>query len=275
MTTTYYDQIEESAAYLRSKIDSQPKIGIVLGSGLSKLSQKIEISRQIAYEDIPHFPLATVQGHGKSLIFGKLGNKDIVALSGRFHFYEGYGMKEVSFPIRVMKALGVETMIISNAAGGLKPGMNLGDMMFITDHINLQGANPLIGANDERLGPRFPDMFNAYDKKLVQNAIEIAEKNGYSYTTGVYCGVTGPTFETPAEYKYLHVIGGDAVGMSTVPEVIVARHGGMKVFAVSVISDIGYPPGEMESISHDFVLEKARAAEPLLSQLVIEMIEKL
>ena len=217
----------------------QPETAIILGTGLGELVNHITNQKELAYKDIPNFPISTVEGHSGKLIFGKLGTKDIMAMQGRFHFYEGYDMKQVTFPVRVMKQLGVKTLFVSNAAGGMNPTFKVGDLMVIRDHINLFPEHPLHGKNYNELGPRFPDMSEAYSKRLIKKAFEIAEKNNIYLQQGVYVGTQGPTFETPAEYKYFKIIGGDAVGMSTVPEVIVARHSDMEVFAISVITDLG------------------------------------
>ena len=264
-----YDKIQECTAFIQSRVAEKPSIGIILGSGLGNFAKEIEILSELNYTELPHFTNSTVKGHGGKLIFGKLGGKNVVCMSGRFHYYEGHSMEAVTFPVRVMQFLGVEVLMVSNASGGMKPGMSVGEVMIITDHINLQAEHPLRGKNDERLGPRFPEMLGAYDKELIQKGIEIAKGMGITFHTGTYVGVQGPTFETPAEYKCFHLMGGDAVGMSTVPEVIVARHGGMKVFAISVISDIGYPEETMDAkISHDIVLQKAAAAEPIMSAII-------
>jgi purine-nucleoside phosphorylase len=216
-----------------------------------------------------------VQGHKGSLIFGKLGGKNIVAMSGRFHYYEGYSMEEVIFPIRVMKFLGVENLMVSNASGGMNADYEVGDLMIIRDHIYLQPEHPLRGKNDERLGPRFPNMNYAYNPNFIEMAKDIAVKNDIKVHVGVYVGVQGPTFETPAEYKLYHIMGGDVVGMSTTPEVVAARHMNMEVFAISVVSDIGYPFEKADHVSHAFVLEKAAAAEPKMTKIIIELLSSL
>jgi purine-nucleoside phosphorylase len=269
------EKIKETSAFLKEKIDKPYRHGVILGSGLGKLTKVIDVHVEIPYAEIPNFPLATVKGHGCTLIFGELGGKNIVALNGRFHYYEGYTMEEVTFPIRVMKALGVETLLISNASGGMNPAFEVGDLMIITDHIYLQPENPLRGKNYEELGPRFPNMNNAYNHELVKKGLQIALDNDITCHSGVYVGVPGPTFETPAEYKAFHILGGDAVGMSTVPEVVVARHGGMEVFAISVISDMGYPPEKADRVTHEFVLQKAAEAEPKMTKLIIELLKQI
>lgn len=270
---TVLEQINATVKFIKSVTDFTPSIGIVLGSGLGNFSGEIEIEKEIAYEDIPNFPVVTVKGHSGKLIFGKVSGKNVVALSGRFHYYEGYEMDQVVFPIRLMKYLGCETVVISNASGGMNPKQSVGDLMIITDHINLQPVHPLRGKNDEELGPRFPDMLKAYNPEYVQIAAKIAEENNITCHQGVYVGVQGPTFETPAEYKAFHLMGGDAVGMSTVPEVIAARHIGLEVFGISVISDCGYPPEAMEDINHDMVIAAAKAAEPKMSLIIKELLK--
>lgn len=266
-----YDNIQETAAFISERIKDKPLVGIVLGSGLGGLVEKVEVETEIAYKDIPHFPVSTVKGHAGKLIFGNMGGKQVVMMAGRFHYYEGYTMQEVTFPIRVMEALGAETLIVSNAAGCMNVNYKVGEILLIHDHINLFPEHPLRGANDERLGVRFQDMSEPYDPQLIILAEGIAKKQGLTLRKGVYVGLQGPTFETRAEYHMLHVIGGDVVGMSTVPEVIVARHGGMKVFAASVITDMGIRD-ELNTISHEEVLAAANAAAPKLAALVAEMV---
>ena len=271
---TLFAKIQATAAYIQEKIKSQPRVGIILGSGLGGLVDMIQKETEISYSEIPNFPVSTVKGHNGQLIFGKIDGCDVMLMAGRFHYYEGYSMEEVTFPVRVMKALGVETLILSNASGGTNPGFNIGDLMIIKDHINFGPEHPLRGRNDERLGTRFPDMSEAYDHKLIDLAREIAAKKGISVRTGVYFGLQGPTFETPAEYKMIHILGADAVGMSTVPEVIVARHGEMKVFAISVITDIGISDAPVK-VTHEEVLEAANAAAPKMAMLVAELVKTL
>ena len=269
------EKIKETSDFLKKKIGKDYNYGIILGSGLGNLTKDIKIDIEIPYNEIPNFPVSTVLGHKGSLIFGKLGGKDIVALSGRFHYYEGYTMKEVTFPVRVMKFLGVETLLVSNASGGMNPNFEVGDLMIITDHIYLQPEHPLRGKNHDELGPRFPNMNNAYNPELVKKGIAIADENNITCHTGVYVGVQGPTFETPAEYKMFHLMGGDAVGMSTTPEVAVARHMSMEVFAISVISDMGYPPEKADRVTHDFVLKKAVEAEPKMRKIIVELLQQI
>lgn len=265
------EKINQTIEFINQYITEKPQVGIILGTGLGNLGDHIEIEKTLSYKEIPNFPVSTVSGHKGQLLFGKLGGKNVVAMQGRFHYYEGYTMKEVTFPVRVMKFLGIKQLILSNAAGGMNPDFEVGDLMFITDHLNLMPSNPLIGPNDLELGPRFPDMSEVYDKHLLQLAIKSARINGIKYQMGVYAGVSGPTFETPAEYKYIRIIGADAVGMSTVPEAIVARHMGLSCFAVSVISDLGIA-GQIVEVSHQEVLEAARNAEPKMTRIIIDML---
>jgi purine-nucleoside phosphorylase len=267
-------KIEEITKFVNEQIDFKPEIGIVLGTGLGGLVNEIEIEVTIPYTDIPHFPVSTVEGHQGQMIFGKLGGKNVVAMQGRFHYYEGYSMQEVGFPIRVLKFLGIKLLMLSNASGGVNPNYRIGDLMIIKDHINLMGNNPLIGKNDTGMGPRFPDMSETYDEKMIRFASKIARHLNIHFQLGVYAAVTGPTFETPAEYKYIRILGADAVGMSTVPEAIVARHMELPCFAVSVISDLGIE-GKIVEISHQEVIEAASLAEPKMTKMVTEMIEKL
>lgn len=250
-----------------------PKIAIILGTGLGSLVDHIDNKKYIPYAEIPNFPVSTVQGHSGNLIFGTMGGKPVIAMQGRFHYYEGYDMKTVTFPVRVFKALGVETLFVSNAAGGMNKDFIVGDVMVITDHINLFPENPLRGKNYDELGPRFPAMTEPYDKKYIAIADKIAAEKGLRLKHGVYVGTTGPTFETPAEYEYFRVIGGDAVGMSTVPEVIVARHGDMRVFGISVITDLG-GKDITEVPSHEEVQKAAIKAQPTVEAIVKAMVER-
>lgn len=267
-------KINEAVAFIQRIYNVKPTAGIVLGSGLGNFTGEMEIQKEIPYADIPHFPVSTVEGHSGNLIFGKMGGKEVVAMAGRFHFYEGYTPQEVVFPIRVMKYLGIETLLISNAAGGMNTGFKVGDLMVITDHISFLALNPLLGKNIDELGPRFPDMSEPYNRDLVQKAKAIASLAGIDLKEGVYCGVTGPTFETRAEYKLLKTIGGDAVGMSTVQEVIAAIHMGLTVFAMSVITDIGIREEE-NKITHAEVLEAATNAGPKLTYIFKELIAQI
>lgn len=269
-----YEKIQETVKFLKDNIPCQPSIGIVLGSGLGNLGEQIELEKSISYSEIPNFPISTVKGHKGQLIFGKLGGKNIVAMQGRFHYYEGYSMDEVAFPIRVLKFLGIDILILSNAAGGMNPEFKIGDIMLINDHINLFPDNPLMGANDERFGPRFPDMSEVYSRKTLALAKQVALEEGIDVKEGVYVGTSGPTFETPAEYLYFRRIGGDAVGMSTVPESITARHMGLPCFAVSVITDLGVE-GQVHNVSHEEVLEAATNAEPKLTAIISGLLKQL
>lgn len=269
-----YDKIVAATDFLKPYNKGNATIGIVLGSGLGDFVQEIKTDREISYDSIPHFPVATVEGHQGKLIFGSIAGKPIIAMAGRFHFYEGYTPEEVAFPIRVMKMLGVQTILISNAAGGVNPSFSVGDLMLITDHISFATKNPLLGKNDDRLGSRFPDMSEPYKKKLIDKAKAIAKQMNIVLKEGVYFGVTGPTFETRSEYKMIHLLGGDAVGMSTVQEVIAAVHSGMNVFAMSVITDIGIRK-ENNIITHDEVLQAAKEAEPKFSAIFRELIASL
>ena len=267
------EKIKETAAFIKEQFSIIPETAIILGTGLGELVNHITDQKELAYKDIPNFPISTVEGHSGKLIFGKLGTKDIMAMQGRFHFYGGYDMKQVTFPVRVMKQLGVKTLFVSNAAGGMNPTFKVGDLMVIRDHINLFPEHPLHGKNYNELGPRFPDMSEAYSKRLIKKAFEIAEKNNIYLQQGVYVGTQGPTFETPAEYKYFKIIGGDAVGMSTVPEVIVARHSDMEVFAISVITDLGVE-GIVEKASHEEVQKAAALAQPKMTLIMKELVEQ-
>ena len=265
------EKINETARFLMGAQTTNPTIGIILGTGLGGLVNEIEIEKTIPYEKIPNFPVSTVEGHKGQLIFGKINGKPIMAMQGRFHYYEGYTMKEVTFPVRVMNQMGISRLIVSNASGGLNPDYKVGDIMIIDDHINMFGDNPLIGKNMAELGPRFPDMSQPYSHELIARAKEIAGKRGIEVKQGVYVGTAGPTFETPAEYKFFRIIGGDAVGMSTVPEVIVARHMGIICFGVSIITDSGVP-GQIVEISHEEVQQVAAAAEPKMTSIIAELI---
>lgn len=266
------EKIQETATFLRSKMHTQPETAIILGTGLGSLVHEITDAYEISYKDIPNFPISTVEGHSGKLIFGKLGNKDIIAMQGRFHFYEGYSMQEVTFPVRVMRELGIKTLFVSNAAGGMNPNFSIGDLMIITDHINFFPEHPLRGKNIE-YGPRFPDMSEAYSKELINKVLQIAEEKDIKVQQGIYIGTQGPTFETPAEYKMFHILGADAVGMSTVPEVIVANHCGIKVFGISVITDLGVE-GKIVEVSHEEVQKAADAAQPKMTTIMRELINR-
>jgi len=267
------EKIQETIGFLKAKGIVNPEAGVILGTGLGGLTAKIDNRFEIDYRDIPHFPLSTVEGHEGKLIYGDFGGKKIIAMKGRFHYYEGYGPEEIALPIRVMKYLGIRYLFLSNAAGGVDPTFRIGDIMIITDHINLL-PNPLIGRNDDRIGPRFPDMSEAYDRQLISKAIRIAGENRINVQKGVYLGTTGPTFETPAEYKYFRTIGADSVGMSTVTEVIAARHMGLPCFAVSIITDLGVE-GKIEYITHEMVQREAEKAEERMTTIMTELISSL
>lgn len=274
MEKDYLEKIKETADFIAANVSELPKVGIILGTGLGHLVSQIDIVKEFEYKNIPNFPVSTVEGHSGKLIFGKLNGKYVVAMSGRFHYYEGYNMKEVTFPVRVMKAIGVETLFVSNAAGGMNKEFKVGDVMIITDHINLFPESPLRGKNYNELGDRFPAMTEAYSEALIKMADDIAAENNLRLMHGVYVGVTGPAFETPAEYEYFRIIGGDAVGMSTVPEVIVANHAGMRCFGISVITDLGGKDIK-EVPSHEEVQKAAVYAQPILTTLVNEMFARI
>ena len=269
----WLERINATASYLREKVGQMPRTAIILGTGLGELVHHIEITHALPYNEIPNFPVSTVEGHQGRLIFGTLGGKRIMAMQGRFHYYEGYNMKEVTFPVRVMQAVGVKTLFVSNAAGGMNPNFRIGDLMIITDHINLFPDHPLRGKNYAELGPRFPGMNDAYSPRLLAKARKIAANHSFRLVEGVYVGLQGPTFETPAEYRFFWRIGGDAVGMSTVPEVIVARHGGMEVFGMSVITDLGVE-GVVSEVSHEEVQQAAATAEPIMTLVMQELINQ-
>lgn len=268
------EALEETLRFIRSKTDFQPEVAIILGTGLGRLLQDITIELQIPYSELPHFPEATVEFHEGKLLFGHLDGKGVVVMRGRYHYYEGYTMQQVTFPVRVMKSLGASTILISNAAGGINPDFELGDLMVIEDHINLHYENPLTGKNIEEWGPRFPDLYHAYNPNLVQAAMAYGEAKDPSIKKGVYVSVPGPNLETPAEYRYLRTIGADAVGMSTVPEVLVARHMGLRVFAVSVITDLCFPEA-LKPVDIKEILATAASAEPNLAKLFAYIIKDL
>ena len=270
------EQLHETTNYIQQQTNSfAPQFGIVLGTGLGGLVQDIDIAYTLSYTDIPHFPVSTVESHSGKLIFGMLGGKPVVAMQGRFHYYEGYTMQQITFPIRVMKQLGIERLIVSNAAGGTSEKTRCGTVMIINDHINLHPANPLIGKNYDELGPRFPDLSQPYDPEMIAIALKIAQKHHIPHETGVYASVTGPNLETRAEYTYMNRIGADAVGMSTIPEVLVGVHSGLKIFAASVITDEGYPPERIKETSLEDVIRIAQATEPHLTQIIRELIAAL
>ncbi|GEO10029.1 purine-nucleoside phosphorylase [Segetibacter aerophilus] len=268
------EQLNETTAFIRQQCTSAPTIGIILGSGLGNFIGEMQVETEISYSDLPHFPVSTVEGHSGKLIFGEMGGKKVIAMAGRFHFYEGYTPQQVVYPVRVMKMLGVETVLISNAAGGVNKNFAVGDLMIIRDHISFFAINPLLGKNEEKLGARFPDMSEPYSQSLIAKAKSVADRLQIPLQIGVYTGVTGPTFETRAEYQLIQILGGDAVGMSTVQEVIAAVHAGMQVFAMSVITDIGIREEE-NTITHEEVLQAARDAEPKLTAIFTQLIANL
>ncbi|MCL4152354.1 UNVERIFIED_CONTAM: hypothetical protein GTU68_054044 [Idotea baltica] len=267
------EEFFEAKSFIQSKFPETPEIGIILGTGLGRLVEEIDVHCSIDYADIPHFPIATVESHNGRLICGKIGDKTVIVMQGRFHFYEGYSAKEVTFPVRVMKLLGIKELFISNVCGGLNEAHQVGDLMIIKDHINLQPDNPLRGSNLDEFGIRFPDMSEPYDRSLIAHAKEIAAQKGIKIHEGVYASVAGPNLETPAEYKFLRIIGADAVGMSTVPENIVARHMNIPVFAISVITDLGIEvDGKIEKVTLEKVLAAADKAEPEMTKIIREMV---
>ena len=266
--------VENTINIIRNHTDSKPKIGIILGTGLEGLANEIDIATTISYENLPHFPLSTVEFHSGKLLFGTLSGKDIIAMQGRFHFYEGYTMQEITYPIRVMRELGIETLIISNACGSMNPNINKADIMIIDDHINLLGSNPLIGLNDSYFGPRFVDMCRPYDPGLIKLVEDIASENSITIHKGVYAAMTGPSLETRAEYRFLRAIGADVIGMSTVPETIVAVQSGIKVMGLSIITDECYPD-TLQPTHIDEIIATAKKAEPNLNVLVKNLIARI
>lgn len=265
---------DEALSFLQEETDMEPDYLIILGTGLGQLADEIEISQTISYADIPHFPVSTVESHAGRLLFGVLGEKEVVAMQGRFHYYEGYTMQQIAFPIRVLKGLSVGTMLISNASGGMNPNYERGDIMLINDHINMLGDNPLIGPNDDELGPRFPDMSEPYTERLLELAENVALEKGIKMHQGVYLALSGPMLETKAEYRYLRMIGADVVGMSTVPEVIAAVHMGMDILGISVITDECFPDA-LEPVDIEEILEAAGMAEPKLTRVITGVLERL
>lgn len=261
-------QITEAAVAVREHWNCTPHVGIILGTGLGNFAQQIAAEAVISYESIPHFPRATAQGHKGQLVCGTLAGLPVVTMEGRFHAYEGYSLAQVTLPVRVMKSLGINLLIVSNASGGMNPAFRSGDIMVIEDHINLMGVNPLVGANDEALGPRFPDLSRCYDPELIERAVAIAQRENFVAHRGVYVALTGPNFETKAEYRFLRMIGGDVVGMSTVPEVIVAAHAGLRVLALSTITNMCHPDN-VQPAHHEEVMAAANSAEPKMRKIVL------
>ena len=266
-------QFKESVAYIKTRTNVEPTIGIILGTGLGGLVKEIKIIDEIPYGEIPNFPVSTVESHSGKLIFGELGGKSVIAMQGRFHYYEGYSLQQVTFPVRVMKLLGIERLFVSNASGGVNPDFEVGEIMIQDDHINLFPGNPLIGKNFDELGPRFPDMSEPYDHKMIELAKEIAAENNIKVSVGTYAGLTGPTLETPAEYQYVRNTGADAVGMSTVPEVIVANHMEIPCFAISIITDLGVK-GKIKKVSLQDVIDVASRQEPKMTLIMKELIAR-
>ena len=266
--------INQTVEFIHSQTKFTPQIGIILGTGLGSLAEGIKVEAKISYKEIPHFPVSTVESHAGYLIFGELSGKKVVAMQGRFHYYEGYDLKQVTFPVRVIKALGANTLVVSNACGGMNPTYRAGDIMVISDHINLLGSNPLFGPNDETLGPRFPDMCRCYDPELIALAENVALNLGIKLQKGVYVSVAGPNLETAAEYRFLRFIGADVVGMSTVPEVIVARHQGMRVLGFSLVTDMGLPDA-LKPTNMTEILATAAKSEPLLKKIMTRVIEEM
>ncbi|MBG6187727.1 purine-nucleoside phosphorylase [Flavobacterium sp. CAN_S2] len=268
-----WEQVQETVSYIKERIDFIPEYGVILGSGLGSFTDEMKVEFTLPYNEIPNFPVSTVQGHKGALVFGTIGDKKVVAMQGRFHFYEGYSMTEVTFPVRVMKFLGVEKLVVSNASGGVNSSYKVGSIVMITDHINMTPEHPLRGKNDERFGPRFVNMSEPYSRKMIAEVTELAKELNIEVHEGIYLGLQGPTFETLAEYKMVKILGADCVGMSTVPEVIVARHMDMETFGISVITDMGNEES-IGTISHDEVLEAAKEAEPKVRSLIKELILK-
>ncbi len=266
------EKIKETTSFVKETTSFDPEVGIILGTGLGGLVHEIDMLHKLDYEDIPHFPVSTVEGHKGRLIFGMLAGKKVVAMQGRFHYYEGYSMQEVTYPVRVLKYLGVKILMVSNASGGVNPEYEIGDLMVLNDHINLL-PNPLIGPNNEEFGPRFPDMSEPYDHEMISRALSIARRHSIRAHQGCYVGVTGPTLETPKEYQYFRIIGGDTVGMSTVPEIIVARQMGLPCFAISIITDLGVP-GRIVKVTHEDVQEAAELAEPKMTLIMKELLKR-
>nr|WP_315182373.1 purine-nucleoside phosphorylase [uncultured Flavobacterium sp.] len=266
-----WDQVQETVSYIKNKTNFIPEYGVILGSGLGSFTEDLQIEYTLPYDTIPNFPVSTVQGHKGALVFGTIGDKQVVAMQGRFHFYEGYSMKEVTFPVRVLKYLGITQLIVSNASGGVNPEYKVGSIVLIKDHINMAPEHPLRGKNDERFGPRFVNMSEPYSKKMIAKVKEIALDLNIEVHDGIYLGLQGPTFETLAEYRMVKILGADCVGMSTVPEVIVARHMALETFGISVITDMG-DEKSITTISHDEVLDAANKAEPKVRRLIRELI---
>ena len=272
---TLYQQIQECVAFIKQRAKTEPRVGIILGTGLSSLVEEIEVEREFVYGLLPYFSVSTVATHRGKLVLGKLRGVPVVAMAGRLHYYEGYSMQQLTFPVRVLNELGINHLLISNAAGSVNPDIDSGDVVFLRDHINLQPDNPLRGHNDDRLGPRFPDMLHTYDRKLNARAVELAEKHGLKAHEGVYLALAGPNLETPAEYRMANIMGADLIGMSTVPEVLVARHAGLPVFVASVVSNKCFPIADIQPTTVEDVIATVQAVEPKLRLLIGDMVEEL
>ena len=272
---TIYQQIQECIAFIKQRAKTEPRVGIILGTGLSSLIEEIEIEREFVYGLLPYFSVSTVATHRGKLVLGKLRGVPVVAMAGRLHYYEGYTMQQLTFPVRVLHALGVKHLIISNASGSVNPDICSGDVVFLRDHINMQPDNPLRGHNDDRLGPRFPDMLHTYDRELNERAMQLAEKHGLRSHEGVYLALAGPNLETPAEYRMANIIGADVIGMSTVPEVLVARHMGLPVFVASVVSNKCFPIADIQPTTVEDVIATVQAVEPKLRLLIGDMVTEL
>ena len=269
-----WKQVQQTVSYIKERIYFTPEYGVILGSGLGSFTDEMKVEFSLPYNEIPNFPVSTVQGHKGALVFGTIGAKKVVAMQGRFHYYEGYSMQQVTFPVRVMKAIGIKTLLVSNASGGVNSGFSIGDLMIINDHINFFPEHPLVGKNKAELGPRFPDMSEAYSKDLIAKAKQVAKANNIMVQEGVYLGLSGPTFETPAEYRMVKVLGADAVGMSTVPEIIVARHMNLPCFAMSIITDLGVE-GKIVEVTHEDVQQVAAQSEKKMTLIMKELIKEL
>ncbi|MEL6141557.1 MAG: purine-nucleoside phosphorylase [Bacteroidota bacterium] len=272
---TLHDQIQECIAFIRKRTDFQPRLGLILGTGLSSLAEDIAVEREFNYGLLPFFPISTVESHAGKLLLGTLNGVPVVAMAGRFHYYEGYSMQQLTFPIRVLQALGIERLIISNAAGSVNANIDAGDIVFLRDHINFLPENPLRGANDERLGPRFPDMLHTYDRELNAKALEIAGRHQLKGHEGVYLALAGPNLETPAEYRMFNLWGADVIGMSTVPEVLVARHMDLPILVVSVVSNKCFPIDEIQETTVEDVIKMVQSVEPKLRKLMSELVQLL
>lgn len=270
-----YEQIQEAVAFIRTRTDFRPRTGIILGTGLGNLTDDVEVATEIAYRDIPHFARSTVESHKGKLIFGQLDGHPVVVMAGRFHYYEGWTMQQVTFPVRVLKFLEIERLIITNVSGGVNPHLKMGDLVAVRDHINLLPEHPLRGENDERLGPRFPDMLNTYDADLRRRILEIAHAHKIRVMEGVYSAMQGPNLETPAEYEMLRRLGSDCTGMSSIPEVLVARHSNLPVLMLSMVSNVAYPPSVIKVTTVEDVIAAGKAAEPNMTLVIRELLKNI